>query len=100
MVSHSLAPVLRVLPVNKHGRSLPFISSGALCFGHPARNRDAGGVLAGVFELARKILAGIHRCIAFGLAADSSWILRAGGHGAARAAGKIVDRAAPWPPEI
>src|SRR6267378_1579717 len=46
--------------------------------GDIARDRYAGGVLAGVYELAREILARI---------------LRARGDGAARAAGKTVGRA-------
>src|SRR6266446_10673847 len=53
----------------------------------------AGGLLARVFELARQISARIAGGAAVGVAADGARILRAGGHGAARAAWEIVDGA-------
>src|SRR5260370_28098663 len=53
----------------------------------------AGSVLAGVFELAREIPARIAGGAAASAAANGARILRARGHGAARAAGKTVDRA-------
>src|SRR5713226_4680555 len=66
--------------------------AGGVRGGDIAGHRHAGSVLAGVFELARKILARIRGGVAAGAAADGAWILRARGHGAARAAGKTVDR--------
>src|SRR5258706_6299249 len=61
--------------------------------GDIARDRYARGVLAGVYELAREILARICCSAAACAAADGARILRARGDGAARAAGKTVDRA-------
>src|SRR5712664_3122528 len=60
--------------------------------GDIALDRYAGSVLARVFEVARKIPARIAGGAATGAAANGAWILRARGHGAARAAGKTVDR--------
>src|SRR5207302_7692718 len=61
--------------------------------GNIARDRNAGGVLAGLFELARQVPARIDGGAAIGAATDGAWILRAHSDGAARAAGKTVDRA-------
>src|SRR5882762_11033874 len=60
--------------------------------GDIARDRYAGGVLAGVYELAREILTRIAGGAAACAAADGARILRARSDGAARAAGKTVDR--------
>src|SRR2546429_367885 len=70
---------------------------GGVCGRDIACDRDAGSVLAGICELAREIPARIAGGAAASVAADGTWILRARGHGPARAAGKTVDRAIrPW----
>src|SRR5580704_856210 len=61
--------------------------------GDIAGDWNAGGVLAGVFELAREIFAGVRRGVAAGPASDGARLLRAGSDGTTWAAGKTVDRA-------
>src|SRR6266852_5724398 len=56
--------------------------------GDIAGYRHAGSVLAGVFELARKIPARIRGGVDAGTAANGARILRTRGNGSARAAGK------------
>src|SRR5258708_6819365 len=60
--------------------------------GDIARDRYAGGVLAGVYELARKILARIAGGAATCTAGARARILRVRGDGPGRAAGKAGDR--------
>src|SRR6267142_4696353 len=57
-----------------------------------ARGGSSGGILAGIFEVARKISGGVGGGAAAGVAPDRARILCAGGDGAARSIGKIVER--------
>src|SRR3989449_8701003 len=84
----------RRLPVKRRGR-LP--DGGAVaafaeaCIGGcdaVARRGSPGGILAGIFEVARKISGGVGGGAAAGVAADRARILCAGGDGAARSIGK------------
>src|SRR6266481_1737898 len=88
----------RRLPVKRRGR-LP--DGGAVaafaeaCIGGcdaVALGGSPGGILAGIFEMARKISRGVSGGAAAGFAADGARILCAGGDGAARSIRKIVER--------
>ena len=78
------------------GSATSFAPAGALRFRNPAIACHAAGVLAGVLELARQILAGVHRCAAAGAAANGPRILRADRHGPAGSAGEVMARSF-WP---
>src|SRR5690242_430168 len=100
MGSHFL-PMPNRLPArrrNNHGSTLTLPSARAMRYRHSFPGRDAAGVLAGVFELARQVFAGSRRGDALGVAANGAGILRATGNGPARPAGKIVgDAFWAWP---
>src|SRR6266850_4460732 len=56
-----------------------------------ARGGDPSGILANIFEVARKISGGVGGGAAAGVAAHGARILCAGGDGTARSIGKIVE---------
>src|SRR6266850_5765751 len=88
----------RRLPVKREGRRLDGRAAAAFaetcsCGGDAvARGGSSGGILAGIFEVARKISGGVGGGAAAGVAPDRARILCAGGDGAARSIGKIVER--------
>src|SRR5207245_11119612 len=75
------------------GIAMVVVQIGGMRGGDIACHRNASGLLARLFELARQISARIARGSAARAAADGARILRFSGDGTARGSGEIVDRA-------
>src|SRR6266850_8459379 len=88
----------RPLPANRKGRLLDGGAVVAVAEARSgggaavARGGGPGGILACIFEVARKISGGVCGGVAAGFAADRARILCTGGDGAARPIGKAVGR--------